>query len=73
MTVTNAGTLESLPETIKAAVQRLRAILSEEDQTRIRMMRREELFFQLHFELGMWIRNNFGLRREDSPLMAALG
>jgi len=67
MTSNNAGTSESLPETLETAVQRLRAVLSEEDQTRIRMMRREELF-QLHFGLGMWIRNYFGLWREGSPL-----
>jgi len=70
--MSNAGTSESLPETMEAAVQRLRAILSEQDQKKIRMMRREELF-QLHFGLGMWIRNKFGLWREGSPLMASLG
>jgi hypothetical protein len=55
------------PQTIDEAIERLLDELNPEDIERIRQMIQSELI-SLHFNLGMYIRNNFGLWKGSSPL-----
>jgi hypothetical protein len=51
---------QNWPETIQEAVNRLQDELADEEIARIRQMAESELI-GLHFGMGLWIRNNFGL------------
>jgi len=44
--------------------------LSQSDQQTIREMKKKDLI-TLHFSLGMWIRNNYGLWIKQNPLVAS--
>jgi hypothetical protein len=61
-----------MPTTIAAAVQRLQEIVSKKDQATIAAMSEEDLF-ALHFGLGLFIRNSFGLHGRNSELLEATG
>jgi hypothetical protein len=60
------------PETVDEAVNRLMAILDGEQKVVIAAMREEDLI-DLHFGLGMAIRNAFGLHEPGSKLLASCG
>jgi hypothetical protein len=61
-----------LPETIDEAVERLMMILEGEHKVALAVMREEDLF-NLHFSLGMAIRNAFGLHVPWSKLLSSCG
>ena len=56
------------PKTVEEAVDRLVAGLSDEDKEKIRGMPENDLI-ELHFGLGMGIRNRFGLWQKGSKLL----
>jgi hypothetical protein len=58
------------PQTIDEAVARLLELMKPEDVEQIRQMEKGELV-SLHFSLGMFIRNNFGLWNENKALGAS--
>lgn len=60
------------PETVDEAVVRLMAVLEEREKTEIRAMAEDGLI-DLHFSLGMTIRNAFGLYVVGSKLLASCG
>jgi hypothetical protein len=60
------------PETVAEAVEWLMSVLEDEAKSVIRSMREEDLF-NLHFSLGMAIRNAFGLHDPGSKLLASCG
>jgi hypothetical protein len=58
------------PETVDEAVERLMMILDGEQKLAIAVMQEEDLI-NLHFGLGMAIRNAFGLHEQGSKLLAS--
>ena len=56
------------PRTVEDAVNRLISELTPEMRSAMIVMSREQLV-ELHFGLGMAIRNGYGLHDPDSPLM----
>ena len=60
------------PTTVTAAVQRLQKVVSQKDRATIAAMSEEDLA-SLHFGLGLFIRNNFGLNKGNSELLQATG
>lgn len=63
---------DDLPVNIEAAVRVLQTMISESEQAKIAAMPEEELI-ALHFGLGQWIRNNFGLWQGNPRLLMATG
>jgi hypothetical protein len=59
---------KQFPVTIEEAVGVVVATLADEDQAKIAAMA-ESALIGLHFGLGLWIRNNFGLWQEPSALL----
>ena len=64
-------TTKSLPTTLDEAVGVILAMLDDKDLSEIAQMPFDDLI-DLHFGLGMWIRNNLGLWKADSALMKAI-
>jgi len=60
------------PKTVDEAVNRLMAVLDNEHKQAVAMMQEEDLI-NLHFSLGIGIRNAFRLHDQDSPLLKSLG
>jgi hypothetical protein len=60
------------PETADEAVDRLMFILDDRQKVTIAAMREEDLI-DLHFGLGMAIRNAFGLHEPGNKLLASCG
>lgn len=60
------------PESLDEAVDRLMSILDDDQKAAIVGMREEDLI-DLHFSLGMAIRNAFGLHAPDSKLKVSFG
>jgi len=60
------------PETVNDAVDLLMRILTDEQKNEIAALQEDELF-DLHFTLGLAIRNAFGLHDLDSKLLADCG
>jgi len=60
------------PETVVEAVARLMMVLDSEQKIAIATMQEEDLI-DLHFSLGMAIRNTFGLHKADSKLLMSCG
>jgi hypothetical protein len=60
------------PESLDEAIERLMSILDDEQKTAIAAMREEDLI-DLHFGLGMAIRNAFGLHAQESKLKVSFG
>ena len=58
------------PRTIDAAVNRLLALLTEEEKENIRMMQKDDLVL-LQFDLGKAIRKAFVLKDENMELMVS--
>ena len=63
---------EKFPTTIDAAVRVLLDLVAAEELAKITQMTEGDLI-NLHFGLGQWIRNNFGLWKENLELMQATG
>lgn len=63
---------EKFPTTIDAAVRVLLGLVPAEELAKITQMSEGDLI-DLHFGLGQWIRNNFGLWKENLELMQATG
>lgn len=61
---------KSWPKTIKLAVERVIAKMSEEDKQKLRGSQKDELA-RFHFGMGVFIRNNFGLDEGNDSLMKA--
>lgn len=59
------------PETIDEAVGVVLASLTEDDKSKITAMNDSDLV-GLHFSLGLWIRNNFGLWQGNQKLMQTI-
>jgi hypothetical protein len=66
------GNHPAWPRTIREAVDRLLAVLSEEDKAEIRAYQKPELIHH-HFGLGAYIRNNFGLWQGNQALLVDCG
>lgn len=60
------------PTTIDAAVRVLLDLVAAEELAKITQMSEGDLM-HLHFGLGQWIRNNFGLWKGNQDLMQATG
>jgi hypothetical protein len=60
------------PKSVEEAVGVLKKILSQEDQAEIASMCEDDLI-EMHFGLGMWIRNAFGLWGGNKELLASCG
>ena len=63
---------QELPATVDAAVHRLLAMLPEADKVGIAAKSQDQLI-ELHFGLGTWIRNNFGLWQGNAALAQDAG
>lgn len=61
-----------LPKTVDAAVRTLRGLVSTEEQAKITLLSEDQLL-TLHFGLGQWVRNYFGLWGSNSELLKATG
>ena len=59
-----------MPETVDEAVDRLMMVLDDEQKIALATLQEDELI-NLHFSLGMAIRNAFGLHNSDSRLLAS--
>lgn len=59
------------PETVDEPIARLRSILDDAQKTTIARVREEDLI-DLHFGLGVAIRNAFGLHEPNNKLLAFL-
>jgi hypothetical protein len=62
----------SLPETVDEAIDRLLLVLDKNQQSSLAAMQEQDLV-ELHFTLGMSIRNAFKLHRPDSKLAKSCG
>jgi len=60
------------PQSVAEAVSALLAQIKPEDKEQIRRMEQKDLT-DLHFSLGMYIRNNFGLWQGNRALLADCG
>lgn len=59
-----------MPETVDEAVERLMTVLEDKEKSEIRSMTEDDLI-DLHFSLGMAIRNAFDLHVPWSKLLAS--
>jgi len=60
-----------LPETVDEAVDRLMMVLDDEQKIALATLQEDDLI-NLHFSLGMAVRNAFGLHNADSRLLAIM-
>jgi len=60
------------PKTVDEAVDRLMTVLDDEHKQAIATMQEDDLI-NLHFSLGIEIRNAFGLHDQGSPLLKSIG
>ena len=63
---------DDLPTTVDSAVRILRDVIPDEELSAIAAMTETDLV-DLHLGLGLWIRNAFGLWKDDSALREATG
>ncbi len=63
---------DDLPTTVESAVRILRSVIPEKAQDASAAMSEDDLI-DLHLGLGLWIRNAFGLWKEDSTLRQVTG
>lgn len=61
-----------LPKTVDAAVRTLRGLVPTEEQAKITLLSEDQLL-TLHFSLGQWVRNYFGLWGTNRELLDATG
>ena len=64
--------ITKVPETVDEAVNRLVTLLDDEHKLAISTMQESDLI-DLHFSLGIAIRNAFELHDQDSELLKSLG
>jgi len=64
--------MASLPSTVEEAVDRLMMVLNDDQRLSIALMQENDLI-DLHFSLGIEIRNAFELHDPDSLLVKSLG
>ena len=64
--------ISKAPETVDEAVNRLIVVLDDEHKQAISTMQESDLI-DLHFSLGIAIRNTFDLHDQDSKLLKSLG
>jgi len=57
------------PKTVDEAVDRLLVILTDTEKKEIKSMVKDDLIF-LHFNLGIQIRNGFGLNSDNTTLLS---
>ncbi len=62
----------NLPATIEAAVRLLESLVPVDEQSKIIGMQESDLV-NLHFSLGLWIRNQLGIGGANTPLLEATG
>ena len=60
-----------LPETVDEAVDRLMIVLDDEQKIALATLQEDDLINLHYFNLGMAIRNAFGLHHADSKLLAS--
>lgn len=60
------------PETVEVAVRLLLDMVPSDEQARIAAMPRDAVV-ELHWGLGMWVRNNLGLWSSSGALFKATG
>ena len=60
-----------LPETVDEAVDRLMIVLDDEQKIALATLQEDDLIYLHYFNLGMAIRNAFGLHYVDSKLLAS--
>ncbi|MEB3884056.1 DUF6794 domain-containing protein [Lyngbya sp. CCY1209] len=60
-----------IPENLEEAIAKLKAMLHPEYLDEIKAMPMNEFAATAHFDLGLWLRNNWGLWRQ-SPLAQSL-
>lgn len=60
------------PRTVEAAVERMLSVMTAEQRELVRGTACSDLI-RFHDNLGMWIRNQFGLWRGNKELMEACG
>jgi len=56
------------PKTVNEAVDRLLLILTDAEKEEIKTMAKDDLIF-LHFNLGVQVRNAFGLKSDNTTLL----
>ena len=61
-----------LPTTVDAAVRILMGLVPVEEQAKITLLNEDQLL-GLHFGLGQWVRNYFGLWGNNPELLKATG
>ena len=61
-----------LPTTVDAAVRILRGLVPVDEQAKITSLTEDQLL-SLHFGLGQWVRNYFGLWGSNADLLRATG
>jgi hypothetical protein len=61
-----------LPTTVDAAVRILMGLVPVEEQAKITLLTEDQLL-TLHFGLGQWVRNYFGLWGNNLELLKATG
>jgi hypothetical protein len=58
---------------MKDAVYVLSLLIDDEDKTAFKNMSEEEFIINIHFSIGLYIRNNFGLWSNNKKLLRACG
>jgi hypothetical protein len=61
------------PSTVDEAVERLTVILSDSEKLTLANTPEQDLLINLHFSLGLSIRNGFELHRPDNRLVIEYG
>lgn len=61
-----------LPQTVKQAVDFLLEHMLEEDRVWLSTLPKKDMI-KFHFGAGMWVRNNFGLWKENKALLKDTG
>ena len=61
-----------LPKTVEEAVRLLLGLVPQSEQARISALHDDDLI-NLHFGLGMWIRDNLGIWQGNAALLDATG
>lgn len=64
--------INHLPTTIEAAVRLLKSVVPDDEQRKIISMQESDLV-NLHFGLGLWIRNHLELGSSNSALLESTG
>ena len=62
----------NFPKTVDAAVRTLRGLVASDELAKITLLAEDELV-TLHFGLGQWVRNYFGLWEGNQELLNATG